>query len=246
MNNEQLAALIGAGENDGLLPDLWENMSRFYKKLSEQYAVRYAENCARYGITAADLYQESYLSMLDAVKAYSGKDADAAFITFAGYCYKNRVFSLIGLRAGHRSDALNRCIMSLNEPLEDKDGDGDAERGDLVSDQSAGAPFEDIERRDQAERVRAAVCAALTDKQERQTIERHFFEGKTLQEIAEAEGVSLELVQRVKIRAYRHLRNNRALQALADIDYYQHIGAAACQRGGSIVERIAERRVLAE
>lgn len=240
MTNEALAALIGAGGNDELLPILWDKMRKFYRMQADKYAARYPEQCARHGITAADLQQEGYLSMLEAVKAYAGKDTDAAFITFCGLHYKNKCASLTGIRAGHRSDALNRCYISLNEPLENKDGDTDAERGDLIEDTEASAPFEEVERRDQSERVRAVCRTALKDERERRTIELYYFEGRTLKEIAAAEGLSIERIRAIKARAYRHLMNNRALRALASLDYYQHISVTACQRAGSVVERIAE------
>ena len=244
MTNEALAELIGAGGNDELIPVLWEKVRKFYRMQADKYAAHYPEQCARYGVTAADLQQEGYLSMLEAVKAYSRKapETDAAFITFCGLHYKNKCASLIGIRRGHTSDALNRCYISLNEPLENKDGDTDAERGDLIEDTEASAPFEEVERRDQSERVRAVCRTALKDERERRTIELYYFEGRTLKEIAAAEGLSIERIRAIKARAYRHLMNNRALRALASLDYYQHISVTACQRAGSAVERIAERR----
>lgn len=240
MTNEALAALIGAGGNDELIPVLWEKVRKFYRMQADKYAARYPEQCARHGITAADLQQEGYLSMLEAVKAYASKETDAAFITFCGLHYKNKCASLTGIRAGHRSDALNRCYISLNEPLENKDGDTDGERGDLIEDQDAGAPFGNIERGDLSEKVRQVIAETLTDERERKIIERHFYGGETYKGIAAAEGISAERVRQIRQRAYNHLRNNKHLQELAEIDYYQHIGTAATQRGGSIEERIAE------
>ena len=240
MNNERLAALISEGGNDELLPILWEKMRRFYRMQAKKYAARYSEQCAKYGITADDLQQEGYLSMLETVKSYTSKDTDAAFITFCGYQFLNKCASLIGIRAGHRTDALNRCTVSLNEPLENKDRDTDGERGDLIEDQDAGAPFDNIERGDLSEKVRQVIAETLTDEREREIIERHFYGGETYKGIAAAEGISAERVRQIRQRAYNHLRNNKHLQELAEIDYYQHIGTAAAQRGGSIEERIAE------
>lgn len=240
MTNEALAALIGAGGNDELIPVLWEKVRKFYRMQANKYAARYPEHCAKYGITADDLQQEGYLSMLETVTTYASKETDAAFITFCGYQFSNKCASLIGIRAGHRTDALNRCTVSLNEPITNKDGDSDTERGDLVEDQDAGAPFDDIEQRDLSERVRQTISETLTDERERKIIERHFLKGETYQAIAEAEGISKERVRQIRERAYRTLRRSRQLQALAEIDYYQHIGTAAAQRGGSIEERIAE------
>lgn len=99
MNNERLAALISEGGNDELLPILWEKMRRFYRMQAEKYAARYSEQCAKYGVTADDLQQEGYLSMLETVKSYTSKDTDAAFITFCGYQFLNKCASLIGIRA---------------------------------------------------------------------------------------------------------------------------------------------------
>lgn len=244
MTNEQLAALIGEGGNDELIPVLWEKMRKFYRLQADKWAARFPEQCALYGVTAADLQQEGFLSMLEAVKAYSQKasNTEAKFITFCSYQFTNKCAGLTGIRAGHRSDALNRCFISLNEPLESKDGDTDGERGELIPDPDAGKPFEDLERRDYAESIRAVMCAALTDDRERETLVQYFFEGRTLKSIAEREGVSLERTRQIKNRAIRHLTKGKTLKALAALDYYQHVGVNAVQRDGSIVERIVERR----
>lgn len=245
MTNEALAALIGAGGNDELIPVLWEKVRKFYRMQADKYAARYPEQCARYGVTAADLQQEGYLSMLEAVKAYAGKDTDAAFITFCGLQYKNKCASLIGIRRGHTSDALNRCYISLNEPLENKDGDTDATRGELIPDPEAEKPFQLIEREDYRQWIRQTMQRVLEPYENPrlwEVIKGYYFEGRTLQSFADEWGITKERVRGIRQSAERKLQRSAELRKQYMLSEYHHIGIEAFTRGGSIVERVAEER----
>lgn len=203
MTNELLAAQIGAGRRE-LLPELWANVWRFYRRQAARYAARYAGLLDRRGLTVEDLTQEGYFAMLDALRAYNGKQTDAAFLTFAGYHYKNRCYNLIGLRA-RRADALDRCAVYLDAPIDDSDG---SELGELIEDTNAADAFQAVELSEIADALRDV----LTDERERELITRHFYGGQTFPEIAAAMGLTVEDVNRLKERTYRRLRNCRRLQ----------------------------------
>ena len=75
-----------------------------------------------------------------------------------------------------------------------------------------------------------------------EVIESYYFEGRTLQQIADAQRVSIERIRTIKNKALRQLRRCRQLREQYALSGYEHIGVEACQRGGSIVERTAEQQ----
>lgn len=200
MDNELLAAQIGEGRRE-LLPELWANVWKFYRRQAARYAARYAGLLDRRGLTVEDLTQEGYFAMLDALRAYNGT---TKFLTYAGYYYKNRCYNLLGLRARH-ADALDRCTVYLDAPIDDSDG---SELGELIEDTNAADAFQVVELSEIADALRDV----LTDEQGRELITRHFYGGQTFPEIAAAMGLTLEDVNRLKAQTYRQLRNCRRLQ----------------------------------
>ena len=248
MTNEQLAALIGAGGNDELLPLLWEKMRKFYRMASDKYARQHADKCAQCGVTADDIRQESYFAMLDSIKAYNDRKPEQEalhFISFCGFPFKNTADRLIGI--GHRgtySDPLKSYTVPLDEPLTDKDGDESTTRGELIPDPDAETPFREIEESAYREYVREAIRGTLLkiSPQMWEVIEGAYYRGETLRQIADAQGVSIERARAIKNKALSRLRSNAAIRRLHHIDEYHHIGVEAFKRGGSIVERVTEQQ----
>ena len=176
MTNEQLAALIGEGGNDELLPLLWEKMRKLYRKMSNKYALHFSEKCAQCGVTAEDIQQECYFAMLDSIKAYNDRkpeQQDLLFTSFCDYHFKNHADLMIGIgnRGTHR-DPLKNYTMPLDEPLTDKDGDTDTTRLEMIPDPDAEKPFQEIEREDYRQWIRqisAPCCAARKPRAESNT-----------------------------------------------------------------------------
>ena len=101
MTNEHIAALIGEGGNDELLPLLWEKMLRFYRMAAQKYERLHSVRCAQCGVTYEDILQESYFAMLDSIKAYNERTPEQAalrFISFCGCPFRTRASALIGMR----------------------------------------------------------------------------------------------------------------------------------------------------
>lgn len=247
MTNEQLAELIGEGGNDELLPLLWEKMRKLYRMWTDKYYSSHKERCDLCGVSADDLRQEAYLSMLEAVKAYNSRTdehKDTAFTSYCFYPFKNHAAELIGVRTSReRNEALNITHSSLDEPLDYGDGDTSATISDIIPDQEAEQPFRDIEQADYCRAVREAVANTLEAvPREHEVIKRRYYDNEFLNTIAADMGISGERVRQLETMALRRLRKSRELQQLAETNYYFHVELSSFYRNGSIEEQITERR----
>ncbi len=247
MTNEQLAELIGQGGNDELLPLLWEKVKKLYRMWADKYYTQYKSRCDLCGVTADDLRQEAYLSMLEAVKAYTNRPEehkDTAFTSYCFYPFKNHAAELIGMRTQRgRDEALNCLRSSLDEPLADKDGDTSATISEIIPDPEAEQPFRAIEQSDYCRTVREAVASTLeATPRELEVIKRRYYDNEFLSTIAADMGISGERVRQLKTMALRRLRKSRELQQLAETNYYFHVGLSSFYRNGSIEEQITEHR----
>ena len=243
MKNEQLAELIGKGGNDDLLPELWENMKKIYFIWANRYYIIHKERCDLSGITAEDLRQESYLSMLDAIKAYTKRTAEQSeipFISFCRYPFLNYAAKAIGVRTG-KQEVLNHFRKNLDEPLEGKDGDSNETLATTTPDPEAEQPFRDIEKADYCRSVREIVANILsTSPRELEIIERNFYENQTLYEISKSFGISVERINQLEKKAFKKLKKSVELKKLMEINVYQHVGIKTFERCGSIVEMTVE------
>ena len=110
MTNEALAELIQQGDNDELLPVLWEKTARLLYKMSAQKYALHKEALKQHGIEPEDLNQECYTVLLGAVKAY---DSNKGYMlsTYFGYQFKQVLRKLLNgadvLRA--QPQAAQRC-----------------------------------------------------------------------------------------------------------------------------------------
>lgn len=248
MTNEQLAELIGQGGNEELLPLLWEKMRKLYIQWSGKYYTAYKNRCDLCGVSADDLRQEAYLSMLEAVKAYNSRTEehkDTAFTSYCLYPFKNHAAELIGVRTTReRNEALNITHSSLDEPLDYGDGDTSATISDIIPDQEAEQPFRDIEQEDYCRTVRELVAAVLNEKpREHDVIKRRYYDNETLSTIAADMGVSGERVRQLEKVALRRLRKSPEFMSFAEINFYRHVSFNRfCRTHKSAVEEIAEKR----
>lgn len=248
MTNEQLAELIGQGGNDELLPLLWEKMRKLYIQWSGKYYTAHKERCDLCGVTADDIRQESYLSMLEAVKAYASRSdehRDTLFSTFCSFPFKNHATKLIGMHTSRtRNEPLNQHITSLDNPLTDKNGETDDTLLTLIPDNEAEQPFRDIEEADYCRLIRETVAEILRDRpREIEVIERRYYNGESQMSIAADSGVSHARISQIEAKALRKLRNSPQMKAFAEIGYYKHVTVSSYQRTHiSAVEKVVEER----
>lgn len=242
MTNEQLAELIrqGNGDNDDLLPLLWEKTHRFIYMCCSRLYLRYKAKFEQHGVEEWDLKQEAYSGFLKAVQAYD-PDKGFKFTSFLPLQLQRVVRSLIGVSDRYPTDALNAAD-SLNKII--PAGEDDTEQGELIPDPAAQIPFEEIEVQDMARVVHEAVNTL--PEREREVIQKHYFEENSLTSIGEETGISAERVRQIKRHALRTLERSKRLRELRD-DYitYVHRSVAGCLRLGSTVETDVERREAA-
>ena len=246
MTNEHIAALIGEGGNDELLPLLWEKMLRFYRMAALKYAQLHKNRCAQCGITYEDILQESYFAMLDGIKAYNERSPEQTtlhFISFCGFPFRNCAAALIGIRTkAQRAKPLNNAVVSLDESIQSDEADGNTAMIELIPDETAEEPFREIEQADYCREIRDTVQAALSEQpRELDVIEHIYYGGNTLSDTGAALGVSTERVRQLRQRALRRLYKNNRLRELYDLDPYRHVSVRQFRRNGSIVEQTAER-----
>ena len=247
MTNEHIAALIGEGGNDELLPLLWEKMLRFYRMAAQKYERLHSVRCAQCGVTYEDILQESYFAMLDSIKAYNERTPEQAalrFISFCGFPFRIRAASLIGMRTkAGQAEPLNNSAYSLDEHIRSDDGDEGTTRGELVPDETAEEPFREIEQADYRRDIRNTVQAALSGSpRELSVIEHIYYAGDTLVSTGAIIGVSTERVRQLRQRAIRQLYKNKHLRELYGASPYRHVGVTQFRICGSIVEQAAEQR----
>ena len=141
MSNEELAALIQAGEADRLL-DLWAAVNRFAWKRARRWMLAWE---GRGGIAHEDLMQCAFLALLDALEGW--KPDGGSFLGWYAFRLKAAFTEAYGQRtARDRRDPL-RSAVSLDMPLANDEGDPFT-LADTLPDPAAGAALAEVEERD--------------------------------------------------------------------------------------------------
>ncbi len=213
MTNEQLAEFIQRGDNDELLPLLWDKTRDLIYMKCGRYWTFYAAKLERHGYSLDDLRQESYNALVFAVKGYDSTKG-YKFTIYINYALKRVIRNLLGCA----SDVLNRSgTMSLDLPIgEDKEG-GELLLGDTITDGSTAAAFEEIEGQGQFVPLHRAVDSL--SRELREVIREYYFDGLNYRQIGERHGYSKQRAQQIHNKALRELRNNQLLRVLYGEDY---------------------------
>ena len=148
MTNEELVTAIRAGHRE-LAAALLEQNHGMMARMANQYLPLAERNRAA---DADDLMQEAAIGLLGAVDAWD--EERGPFLPFSIYFMKRAIRNALGLNGRQRVE--NTAPLSLNSPVESKDGD-ETEFGDLLVDGSATDPQEEAEKADLRRIVRQAV-----------------------------------------------------------------------------------------
>lgn len=245
MTNELLAEYIQQGENDELIPLLWEKVKQLLFMKAEQ-AYRYSpERFQRHGVDVWDIKQECYDVYLQALRGYKSEQG-YKFTSYLQYPFKNAVRGLLGERQ-RQEDALNNCA-SLDETLTNDSGD-DVNRYELIPDETASRALEQVDAQDEQRYMSETLQAAISELPEREQAAIHcrYYEGLPLKAIGDSLNVSAERVRQLERAAFKTLRRNKRLRDMyAEINYYKPRSVNACMLYGPIVETTAERREYIE
>ena len=234
----------------GLCAELWEQVRGF---VAQQAIRHFGATEGRGGVEVDDLIQAGYIAMVEAV-GYFDPEGGFKFITYLGNCLKSAFADAAGGRSEKQQrDPLHNCD-SLERSI-DKDDDGGTPLGDLQSSEAAAQGFAELEHRLWLEQLRATLNSALDTlpQKQREIVEAHYYQGKTLREIAGERGISPENVRRYEGKAFRHLRHNKRRLKLDEFveqrtPYYLHVGVNSfSSTGNSAVERVVMiRETIAE
>lgn len=253
--NNMLAQLARQG-NSAALTQLWEINRPVIRTMFWRWYSRNQGVAESAGVTLEDLDQESYFAVKEAAEYHNPEKG--AFLTALQYFVQHRIQKAIlqgrgryvvtedGRRVRVSAEPLDSA-QSLDEPVP-WDDDGEVTRADVTPDPAAAQAFEDAERNSYRQELRAVLDKALSllpDRQ-RNVIARRFYEGLTLRQAAELDGVTQERIRQMEDKALRALRQNQELRRFYGEDLlsraYQETGFGAWKSGGSVQERLVERQ----
>lgn len=225
MTNEELVAMIQAGERDRL-PQLWSQVERFVAKRANHVMTNSG------GIEFDDLYNSGYLALVAAVDTYK-PDKGMKFTSWLAFALQN-AFGNAGGWKGKKNDALRKA-MSLDAPI---DGEDDSDPlAQIVEDTAAAQDIQAVEDKIFQEQLHAALERAMQQltTEEVEAIRGKYFEGRKLSSVekrAERRGLS-------RLSAHASLRQYIELHT----PYYLRVGVQSFQNSGdSSVERIVLKR----
>lgn len=242
MTNELLAEYIQQGNNGELIPLLWENVRKLLYMMSDKFYSLHKASCDSSGVEAWDIKQASYTAFLEAVKAYE-PDSGNKFTAYLKYPFKNSVRELLGIRTT-RQEPLNNCS-SLDKEIESSDGNT-CSMPEIIADNTSLDFVEAADRNSEAETIRQIVDTL--PEPFRSVIKARYFEGLTLQAIAENLSVSPSRVRQLKAKAFRQLRQNKQLRQIRTEQqrHYNWLRLARFQYSPEyydIVQRAEERQL---
>lgn len=239
MTNEELVALIQAGERDRL-PELWDQVERFVASRANRLLIAMGDRAAVYGLEFDDLYNSGYIALVRAVELYD-PEPGMQFIGLLALCLKTAFAETGGWRTRRqKQDPLNNST-SMDEPVGEDDDGGTV--GDFIPDPSAAQAFQDVEEQQYQEQLHAALERALDtlEADEEATIRARYYQGRTLEEI----GPRARTLERHALVKLRRPQISAELEQFIEqrTPYYLRVGVQTFQNTGeSAVERIFFKR----
>lgn len=243
MENEKLALQVQQG-NRVALSQLWEAVRPLLASMTWKFYERHGrERCAVHGITLEDLKQESFIALVDAVRAYK-PEKGYQFTTYLNYATENRFRGCMGTKG--KKDALNYSD-SLERPVGNEEESQSL--GDTIPDEKAAVALSSVDDKQEQEAFSAVLGVALDDLSGIQgpILKHRFFYRHTVKDTAQALQVTPQDVRREESKGLRALRGNPRVCSLGD-DMLE----TAAYRGtgwhtwyyerGSIEERLVESK----
>ena len=208
MNNEELVKRIRDGDSvTECLQVLYERNLPMIKQFIKPYT------CYE---TESDLLQEAFFGIWEACKHYES-DENVKFLTYAKYWIRRSVWRYIencgSLIKTHFNFGQKITLISLDAPLPD----GESCLSDTIASDSR--PDEEVIGKLYNEQVKndlSDVLERYTGKQQAHLLQEYYGAGKSLRQIAEENGLSLEEVRRRKRSAINQMRRGEALRELKE------------------------------
>ena len=192
--------LIQTGENNNLLPVLWEQVRKLLNSIADRYYIAYSEKCTRYGITDSDLKQMTYNAYLGAVKAYD-KNKGFKFTTYLNFQFKWVIRPLF-------------CNNPLNDSTSFITGDeGEIELIEVIKDNDSYSNYEAFENGSITDIVRKAV--GLLPDELRNIIYLRYYKELSVKATSKKLKITENEARSKERAALNLLRKNTAIQKLA-------------------------------
>lgn len=251
--NAALAALAAAG-NAFALGQLWEVNKGFVRRQLWQWYEKNKPVADNAGLSFEDLVQEGYFAVDYAAKHYSAEQG--SFTTYLSYALLKQIRTatcgeharVIATKDGRRvavsANPLNECS-SLDVRLDETD-EGSSTKGETIEDPAATQAFQTAEDDLYTEELHNALEEALSHLAAKQAdvVHRHYFEGRTLKEISQEDGTTLNAARNREQAAFIALSRNPKLQRWRDevisTRAWSGTGFGAWNHRGSVEERTVE------
>lgn len=251
--NAALAALAAAG-NAFALGQLWEVNKGFVRRQLWQWYEKNKPVADNAGLSFEDLVQEGYFAVDYAAKHYSAEQG--SFTTYLSYALLKQIRTatcgeharVIATKDGRRvavsANPLNECS-SLDVRLDQTD-EGSSTKGETIEDPAATQAFQTAEDDLYTEELHNALEEALSHLAAKQAdvVHRHYFEGRTLKEISQEDGTTLNAARNREQAAFIALSRNPKLQRWRDevisTRAWSGTGFGAWNHRGSVEERTVE------
>lgn len=233
MTNEELVALIQAGERDRL-PELWDQVERFVASRANRLLIAMGDRAAVHGLEYGDLYNSGYFALVDAADSYK-PEADMQFIGWFAF-YLKTAFAEAGGWRGRKQNPLNNST-SMDKPIGEDDDGGTV--GEFIPDPSAAQAFQNVEEQLYQEQLHAALERALDtlEDDEEAVIRARYYQGRTFEEI----GPQAPATAASALRKLRRPQARKELEQFIEqrTPYYLRVGVQTFQNTReSAVERI--------
>lgn len=241
MTNEELAALIQAGERDRL-PELWNQVERFVARQANRLLVALDSMGLSHGLEFDDLYNSGYIALVASTDSFD-PDAGCSFIGRFALALKTAFAEAGGYRSHKQARDPLRRAGSLDAPVKASNSEEGSLLGDFIPDPAAVQAFQDVEERLYQEQLHAALERALEtlEADEEAFIRARYYQNRTLEEIG-PKARTLESHALVKLR---RSQVRRELEQFVEqrTPYYLRVGVQTFQNTGeSAVERIFFKR----
>ena len=207
-------------DGDGsVIEAIWMMLEPYYRKKAAVFYLRHSYTCMKAGIEIDDLiFSAGFPAMLESIITYSPSEGVPAK-AFLHYALRNEYARLFGYYK--KRDALDDAA-ELDAPIPETE---DLCVSDLIEDENALDFLRDSDMLDDCTVIRQEVQRILTDQRQLETMQRYYFSGETLQNIAESAGVSAEMVRQRKKAAEKKLSESPILLQL----YKEQTGLHAAQ-----------------
>lgn len=207
METPTLENLIQQYQNgDGsVIETLWTRLEAYYRGKAARFYLKHSYSCKKHGIEFDDLfYHAGFSAMLESIITYDTA-GDVPAINYLHFALRREYARLFGYYKAQ--DALNDAA-ELDAPISDTD---DLTAADLIQDETALDFLRDSDMLDDCTVIRAEVQHVLTDQRQLDAIQRYYYDGETLQAIADAVGVSPEMIRQRKKAAEQKLSESPIL-----------------------------------